>query len=143
MRSFRASGRPDAGLFGDHLFESLQVRAEKRFSAGLLVQSNFTWASAFDYATDYLFWNPNIDYGREASFRTKVFNGTYVYELPFGKGKRLLNTSSRAMNVLAGGWQLSGILVWESGLSPLSPAAQQDSEDLSVRERLSGLGYLG
>jgi hypothetical protein len=104
----------------DH-FESLQVRAENRFKGGLTVQANFTWASAFDYATDYMFWDTHIDYGRENAFRTKVFNGSYIYELPFGKGKRFLNGASRGMKALTGGWQLSGILTWESGL-PFTPS---------------------
>jgi hypothetical protein len=46
-------------------FNSLQARIEKRFSHGMQFQANYTWASAFDFATDYFFWNPKIDYGPE------------------------------------------------------------------------------
>ena len=42
-------------------FNSLQVRGEKRFASGLQFQGNFTWASAFDFANDYFFWNHDID----------------------------------------------------------------------------------
>jgi hypothetical protein len=111
----------------DH-FESLQVRAERRFKGGLNVQSNFTWGSAFNYATDYLFWNSAIDYGRESGFRTKVFNANFIYELPFGKGKPLFGGSPRAVRSLLSNWELSGILVWESGL-PFTPSYADCGKD--------------
>jgi hypothetical protein len=106
----------------------MQVRFDKRFSGGLLTQANFTWASAFDYANDYYFRNPKIDYGREASVRRFVFNLNHVYELPFGKGKQFLKNASRAVDLLAGGWQLSGIWVWESGV-PFTPSYSSFSSD--------------
>jgi hypothetical protein len=111
----------------DH-FESLQVRAETRFKDGLNLQTNFTWGSAFNYATDYLFWDPHIDYGRESGFRTKVFNGNFIYELPLGRGKHFLSNPSRALDRLVSGWQLSAILVWESGL-PFTPSYTDCGKD--------------
>ena len=109
-------------------FDSLQVRFDKRLSQGLLVQANFTWASAFDFANDYYFWNPAIDYGREASVRRFVWNMNHVYELPFGKNQRFLKNPSRTADLLAGGWQLSGIWVWESGV-PFTPSYSSFSND--------------
>ncbi|HTS25220.1 MAG TPA: TonB-dependent receptor [Bryobacteraceae bacterium] len=102
-------------------FNSLQVRGEKRFTTGLLLSGNFTWASAFDYANDYFFYSHNLDYGREGGVRRFVFNLTNVYELPFGKGKKFLNNAPRALDLVAGGWQLSGIWLYESGL-PFTPS---------------------
>ena len=101
-------------------FESLQLRGEKRFAHGLMFQGNFTWASAFDYANDYYFWNHNIDYGREAGVRRYVLNFNSVYELPFGKQRTYLSNAPKAVDAIAGGWQLSGIWLWESGL-PFTP----------------------
>ena len=34
-----------------------------------------------------------------------------VYELPFGKGRKYANNMNRAADLLAGGWQLNGILL--------------------------------
>lgn len=102
-------------------FDSLQVRGEKRFTNGLIFQGNFTWASAFDFANDYFFWNPKIDYGREGGVRRFVFNFNQVYELPFGKNKKFLKNASRGVDAALGGWQLSGIWLWESGY-PFTPS---------------------
>jgi hypothetical protein len=102
-------------------YHSLQLRGEKRFANGLQFQGNFTWASAFDYANDYFYWNHDIDYGRESGVRRFVFNMSNIYELPFGKGHHFLNTASRPLNAVVGGWQLSNIWVYESGL-PFTPS---------------------
>src|SRR5439155_665741 len=54
-------------------FNSLQVRAEKRFAGGLQFQGNFTWASAFDFENNYFFWNHDLMYGRENNGRRHVW----------------------------------------------------------------------
>jgi Carboxypeptidase regulatory-like domain/TonB dependent receptor len=102
-------------------FNSLQLRAEKRFSSGLSFQGNFTWGSAFDFANDYFFWGPRIDYGREDNVRLYVFNLNHIYEFPFGRGRTFFHNVSRPLDYLIGGWQLGGIWTWQSGL-PYTPA---------------------
>jgi hypothetical protein len=109
-------------------FHSLQVRVEKRFSKGLLFQSNFTWASAFDFANDYFFWNHNIDYGRENGVRRFVLNFNGVYALPFGKEQKYMSHAPRAVDLIAGGWQLSGVAVWGSGV-PFTPGYADCGKD--------------
>ena len=102
-------------------YNSLQVRGEKRFSQGLSVQANFTWASAFDFANDYFFWSHDLDYGREGGIRRFYMNFNSVYELPFGKNRKYLSGAPRALDALVGGWQLSGIWIWGSGY-PFTPS---------------------
>ena len=46
--------------------------------------------------------------------RRHVFQATYVYELPFGKGK-WLESGNKVVDYIVGGWQLSGTLLWTSG----------------------------
>ena len=50
-----------------------------------------------------------------------LVNVSGVWQMPFGTGKRLLNTQSRAVNAIIGGWQLSGIYRWNTGLPSGSP----------------------
>ena len=42
-----------------------------------------------------------------------TWNG--IYELPFGKGKKFLGGSGRAMDALVGGWQIGFIGTWDGG----------------------------
>jgi carboxypeptidase family protein/TonB-dependent receptor-like protein len=112
-------------------FHSFQARGEKRFSGGLMFQGNFTWASAFDYANDYFLWNHDIDYGRENGVRRFVFNLHEVYALPFGRQRKFLNNASRGLDLLVGGWQLSGIWLWQSGI-PFTPGYADCSRDMDT-----------
>jgi hypothetical protein len=48
-----------------------------------------------------------------------IINVNAIWELPFGRGQAFLSNSNKWVNGLLGGWQLSGIYRWNSGL-PLS-----------------------
>ncbi len=48
---------------------------------------------------------------------THVINGDFSYELPFGKGKTFAATSPRWADELIGGWTVSGIPQWHSGVA--------------------------
>src|SRR5260370_10801449 len=40
---------------------------------------------------------------------------SFLYELPFGKGKRWANSFSRPIDLVIGGWQINGIYVLQAG----------------------------
>jgi hypothetical protein len=112
-------------------FNSLQVRAEKRFGTGLQFQGNFTWASAFDFENSYYFWNHDLMYGRENGVRRFVGNFNGIYELPFGRGKTFGKGASHGLDYLIGGWQLAGLGVWESGY-PFTPGYVNCGSDMDT-----------
>jgi len=49
-----------------------------------------------------------------------VFNGSWLIDLPFGKGKRYGSSAGSIADALIGGWEISGFLHIRSGL-PQSP----------------------
>jgi len=49
------------------------------------------------------------------------FNGTYILDLPFGRGRRYGASSNRVVDALIGGWEYSGTVRWHSGF-PISPS---------------------
>jgi hypothetical protein len=61
-----------------------------------------------------------------------------VYELPFGRGKAFLS-NSRIGNIVAGGWQLSGIFTKQTGL-PFTPVENVDASNTGTTERPNRLG---
>lgn len=100
-------------------YNAWEIELQKRFSNGILFDVNYAWARAFNslyQATDPVA-NPlsKYDYGPVPAQPTNVFHWNYVYELPYGKGKRFGSSAPGALNFLAGGWQLSGIGTWQSG----------------------------
>ena len=59
--------------------------------------------------------HPGLDYGNVSFDRRNRFLATFLYRLPFGKGKKFMNSSNRFADALFGGWELGGIWTWESG----------------------------
>ena len=59
-------------------------------------------------------FHPGLDYGNVAYDRKHRFLATYLYALPFGRGQRWRNTGG-LWNGIAGGWQLGGVTVLQSG----------------------------
>lgn len=70
--------------------------------------------------------DPNLDYGPSDFDVDQRFVASYVYELPVGRGKKVLGTANRAVDLAVGGWQLSGITTFQSGF-PFSITATDAS----------------
>ena len=50
-----------------------------------------------------------------------LINASAVWQMPFGKGRALVNTDNRAVQAVLGGWQIAGIFRWNTGLPTASP----------------------
>ena len=116
-------------------YNSLQVRLEKRFSAGLTGLVSYTWGKALTGSPDHIstsgggagvdvgvFKEPQDGNNLRAERGLAEFDikqrlaMSYVYELPFGRGRRWGNDWHRAADLALGGWQVTGIHVVQSGL---------------------------
>ena len=107
-------------------YHSLQTKLQRQFSNGLSVLVSYTYAklmSTGESQHQYLNanWGAQDTYNRAAelspsgSLPPQVFNLAYVYQLPFGKGKKFLN-SSGVGNAVVGGWQFSAIQRYQTGM---------------------------
>ncbi len=137
-RDINASTTPGSGINGQPLFQkyglrspvvndyfpvdtdyhSLQVKLDRKFSGGFLLTTAYTFGKAMDYTGDYggLLINafPELNRGRSNDTPAHIFVQSYIWELPFGRGKRWM-TSGVGGSIL-GGWQMNGILTLQSGL---------------------------
>jgi len=50
-----------------------------------------------------------------------IINANAVWEMPFGRGRMFFANVGKLGNAIVGGWQLGGILRWNSGLPIFSP----------------------
>ena len=113
---------------GNSIYNSLQATFERRFSGGLNLLANYTYAKCRTDARDNL--NGNIGGYRAPALPGFGIQGDYalcdvdirntvhlsgVYQLPFGAGKRFLNGSKGLVNQMVGGWQTNWILTLEDG----------------------------
>ena len=104
---------------GESNYNAWEVELQKRFSNGLLFDVNYAWTRAFSlqYQASDPVSNPlsRYDYGPVPAQPRSVFHWNYVYELPFGRGKRWGSSMNPVVAGIFGGWQLSGIGTWQSG----------------------------
>ncbi len=106
-------------------YNALQVKLEKHASHGLDFTLNYTYSRALGIA---LFGGFGFDnaYDWDASYGPLGFNSTHaltltnVWQLPYGHGRRWGSSSSKAMDLILGGWSLDGITTLDSG-RPFSP----------------------
>jgi len=104
------------------------LRLDRRFSEGLLLKVSYTFGKAINYTDDSsggLMWNLPELLSRNRAVagydRTHNFRAAYVWDLPFGAGRRWA-TSDRILKALFGGWQINGIFSSYSG-TPFSVSA--------------------
>jgi hypothetical protein len=104
-------------------YDAVTVAGNKRLSKGMQFNVSMNYARNLSdeggraptgfagalgsITSDY--YNPNLDYGNVAFTRRYRFLATFLYELPFG------HTPYKVLNAIAGGWELSGVVVAQSG----------------------------
>ncbi|MDP8983345.1 MAG: carboxypeptidase regulatory-like domain-containing protein [Acidobacteriota bacterium] len=109
-------------------YHGLQSKLDKRFSGGFALTTSYTYSKAMgmqseDAGLDF-YINPRRNWRRLDFDRTHTFAQSYVYELPFGKGKKMLTSGPGSW--ILGGWQVNGILTIYTG-HPLTTFAGTSS----------------
>jgi len=111
---------------GDSNYHSLQIGVDRRFSNNLMVKASYAWSKMIDNASEVfgvgntnlpqntslpsMFGGLQLD--RSVSFfdRTQRLSLSYLYQLPF------MNDQRGILGRAAGGWQVSGISSFETGV---------------------------
>jgi hypothetical protein len=108
---------------GTSNYNALQTQIVRRSDRGLTISAQYTWAhdlgtsggsnealtsgNPFDY---------NYDYGNNNFDVRHTFNLSFLYELPFGRGKQFGNNLSGFAQAALGNWQVGSIINARSGL---------------------------
>jgi hypothetical protein len=110
---------------GNSTYNSLQVRAQKRYSNGISFLLSYTLSknltdadgegggSFLGSAQDY--YNLRLEKAVTAADVPQAFVAAYTYDLPFGTGKRLRSGNNVVDKYILGGWTMSGIVTVQSG----------------------------
>ncbi len=98
-------------------YNSMQVKLDRRFSGGFNMTTAYTWSKAIGYADENGGLAYYINSARSRSelgfSRRHAFAQSYIYELPFGQGKRF--ATGGVAKAIFGGWQINGILTMMTG----------------------------
>ncbi len=119
--------------WGNSIYNSGQLRVEKRFSHGLQALFTYTFQKSIDdssIAGSNVYINgssggslaviqdPNnlrLDRSVSEFNITQIAQLSFVYNLPFGKGRAFGANWNRLVDGVLGGWHLNGIYRWDSG----------------------------
>jgi hypothetical protein len=117
--------------YSDYHAATLTVR--ERFRDSLSFDINYTFSKSIDNASGL---QTSTSYGAgfiENAIRpddnkavsdfdlTHIVNGNLSWKLPIGKGRAYLNSANPVLNQIIGGWELTHIFRWNSGLPESAP----------------------
>jgi hypothetical protein len=115
-------------------YQALEAQIERRFSNGVAVQFSYTLSKSLDTrsfdpaftvaaggtaqsasSTPFDLSNRKLNYGISDFDRTHVVQSYFIYELPFGRGKRFVSGAGPLRQRLTGGWQVSAFTTIAAG----------------------------
>jgi hypothetical protein len=125
----------DSDFHGYSHYDAGNVKLERR-AGDLALTAVYTWSKSLDdksatagagaSLTGYEGFmdnsRPYLDYGRSDFDVPQRFVTSYVYELPFGRGKKFGSNMNKVSDLAVGGWQLTGIATFQKGF-PYSVSA--------------------
>jgi hypothetical protein len=114
---------------GYNFYNALQMRVQKRYSAGLSFLIAYTLSKNIGFPGGDIFgdtaggggargidtFNRKLEKTTTGTDQTHILILSWNYELPFGRGKTFLSGSNKVVNALAGGWQINAIHTYRSG----------------------------
>jgi hypothetical protein len=138
---------------GNSNYNALNVRLEHR-SGDLTLLAVYTWSRSMDDRSaqfgltgDANGWSApldsrdmRLDYARSTFDVPQRFVGSFMYQIPVGKGKRIFNNMPRPVDLLAGNWQVNGIVTVQTGFPFTIEAADLDSEIGTFAQRANVSG---
>ena len=120
-------------------YQAMTVSGNKRMSHGLQFATSYTFAKNLSNGQGYNptafanqaggtvtdIYNINLDYGNVAFTHRDRFLTTFLYELPFGRKGMFLTKANGFLDAVVGGWQLSGVMLFQTGayLTVVAPGA--------------------
>ncbi|MBI4475941.1 MAG: hypothetical protein HY654_02140, partial [Acidobacteria bacterium] len=115
-------------------YHALELAIDRRFRDGYSYTFAYTWSRSkdtrsFDPAftvvstanaqsassTPFDIFDRDLNYSLSDFDRTHVMQGNFVFELPFGEGKRWGRNGGGLANQFIGGWQISGAFTIQTG----------------------------
>jgi hypothetical protein len=125
------------------IYNSLQLSAEKRLAHGIQFVGSYTWSHAIDSGTfvgaPQNYQNLAAERGNSDTDVRQRFVLSGFWQLPFGRGRTFGKNLPRAVDLLAGGWQLNTITSLYTGL-PFSPSSAVNTLNGSGGQRPDRIG---
>ena len=129
-------------------YNALQMKLQKQFSRGIDFLVTYTWGKALDNGGEggggqpSNAYNGRLDHAVASWDRTHTVTLTHNLDIPVGRGRRWNLGNNRIADAVVGGWRLSGVHSFASGL-PFTPTVSNapllnDPDFSQVRADLVG-----
>jgi hypothetical protein len=139
VNAFRVPG-------AESIYHAMTLRLDKRFSNGISLLSAYTWGKLIDDAsttvgflgqagTQQNAYDRAADRSISSQDIRHRFVTSFVYDLPVGKGRRFGSDWSGPINWVLGGWQVNGIVAFQSGLPLIITQAVNNTNLFSPSQR--------
>ncbi len=114
-------------MIGSGNYNGLQTKLTRRMSNGLTGTVAYTWSHTLDNAASSLGGpggivvgpngTPLLNYqdGNANDDQRQLFAASAIYELPFGRGKRLGGDIPKTADYVIGGWQWNNVIIKATG----------------------------
>jgi hypothetical protein len=115
-------------------YNSLEFILKRRFNQGVSLQVGYTFSRSKDTrsfdpvfttvstgssqaagSTPFDINNRDLNFAPSDFDRRHSLQATYVYELPFGRGRTFGSDIPKVLDYIVGGWQLAGNVLWTAG----------------------------
>lgn len=155
LPNFAIPGPLNSSWTGYSNYNAGNIRVEHR-SADLAWLSVYTWSKSLDdksaaagigasgagfagHMDDRI---PKLDYGPSDFYVKHRFVNSFVYQLPVGRGKKLLDDANRLSDLAIGSWEVTAITTLQTGF-PFSVTASDPGAYLSFGMRANKVGDPG
>ncbi len=109
------------------LYHSFTLRVEKRFSSGMNMLIGYTGGKLIDDASQVVtflgaagtkqdYYNRKAERSISSQDVARQLVISFNYDLPFGKGRQVLNAMPKPLEYIIGGWQANGAYTYRTGL---------------------------
>lgn len=120
------SALPIGAFASSSNYNGMVLTAKKRPSHGLALEASYTYSKSLDYNSSFFgsdgeagfpadSRNQQADYGPSAFDVRHQLVASYLYELPFGKGRMFMQHANTVVEQFLGGWNVGGIVNRHTG----------------------------
>lgn len=124
-------------------YDSLQTKYEHRFHGGFSLLTAYTYSKTLQYnQASALGGNTAYEYALAVYDVPHNLAMSGQYELPFGRGRKMLSNANGFVDSFIGGWQVQGIVILRSG-TPFTPVVSGDVAKTGVGSQRPNLNPAG
>ena len=111
-------------------YNAMQISIRQRLRKDVTFDFNYTLSNSLDdasglqsagnFSTASLIFNPlspEQNYANSDFDVRHIINANWLVGLPFGRGKQFFGDPGSVINGILGGWKLTGVFRWNSGLT--------------------------